>query len=80
MVYTRAQAKRKAASDPIYAAPPARRPRSGKTRRSIGDLPDELMLLMIAVIGDQWHYLHILHTLAHVNHQFNRLAVPSFYE
>jgi hypothetical protein len=80
MVYTRAQAKRKAVGDPIYEAPPARRARRGKTRKSIEDLPNEQLLFILALILEKWAYPIYLYALARVNRRFNMLAVPFLYE
>ena len=80
MALTRAQSKRKAAGDPIYTAPLARRRRKNKRQRTnIDDLPDELLLLIVAEVGEQGDYVASLHALSVVKRQFNRLTVPSLY-
>jgi hypothetical protein len=74
MVFTRAQAKRKALGEPIYIAPPARRQRRVGLRTNINDLSDELLILMIEVLEKP-----LLHALTMVNRRFNRLSVPFLY-
>lgn len=79
MVFTRAQAKRKAVGESIYIAPPARRQRRDRLRTNINDLPDELLILIIAVMNGFSKRQAMLHALGVVNRRFNRLSVPFLY-
>lgn len=79
MVLTRAQLKRKAAGEPIYTAPPARRERHGKQATRITDLPDELLLQIVGYLESP-DYLYSFSSLCLVSRRFNQLAVPALYK
>jgi hypothetical protein len=80
MVLTRTQRKRKAAGDPIFS----RRRKRGRKHTNIGDLPDELLMLIIedADFISPWctNPLSTLHALCLVNRRFNRLTSPYLYD
>lgn len=65
--------------EPIYIAPPARRQRRDRLRTNINDLPDELLILTIAVMDDFSERQAMLHALSVVYCRFNRLSVPFLY-
>jgi hypothetical protein len=79
-VLTRAQTKRKAANRPLYIAPPARRRKHVGVRRTIDDLPDELLLLIIEVLDATPKIQGNLYAACLVSRRFNRLAVSYLYE
>jgi hypothetical protein len=74
MVLTRAEQKCKAAGDPIYHDPPARRSRRGRKYTNIEDLPDELLIEIIYRVDD----FDACFALCLANRYFNRLTIPDF--
>ncbi|KAF2632347.1 hypothetical protein BU25DRAFT_475833, partial [Macroventuria anomochaeta] len=71
--------KRKAAGEPIYIAPPARKARRGRQATRITELPDELLQEVFSYIVYSNTWLQTYHSLCLVNRRMNALATPALY-